>query len=148
MLVKHMWQSAKRYHCHENKKELDSLTNLNISSSSSTWRFQPVQTSNHACFTVSWPSVHSRKGSTLLIWAWYIAIISSMMDHVNSSKSAVQMQPWEPLPSTLIFLVTTVVSVEVVARVSFHFLSGVSFWIISGVSFCLVSRAGCASESR
>lgn len=55
------------------------------------------------------------------------------MDRVNSLKSAVRTRPREPLPSTLILLVTTVVSLEVVGGLSFRFVPGVSFCIVSGV---------------
>ena len=105
------------------KKLQNWLTNLKISSSSSTWRFWPVQTSTHACLTVSWSSVCLGKGLTVPIWAWYIEIVSSMMECVNSLKSAVRIQPWEPLLSTLICLETTIVSAEAVSGFSFSLWS-------------------------
>jgi hypothetical protein len=51
----------------------------------------------------------------------------------------VRTRPREPLPSTLILLVTMVVSLEVVDGFSFRLVSGVCF-----VSFCLVPGTACA----
>lgn len=71
-------------------------------------------------------------------------MVSSMIDRVKSSKSAARTRPREPLPSTLILLVTTVVSLEVVVGFSFRLVSGVCFVMVG--SFCLVPGAGCVSR--